>query len=182
MLDEYVVQDSMQARAILNPARLRVLLAFDVPKTSAQVAREIGEVPNRVGHHIRLLRQLGLLVMCYRQGRRVFLERKARNFRIPFSLTPYSSLEEALGLASAEILQLLRQAVVHWQQELDEEFILVGEDFPKLPRSPVKILDLVLTSEQVAMLEEMLRNLSNNGKRGVAGRRYKLAVLLAPVH
>ncbi len=32
------------------------------------------------------------------------------------------------------------------------------------------------------MLEEMLRNLSNNGKRGVAGRRYKLAVLLAPVH
>jgi len=91
-------------------------------------------------------------------------------------------LEEALGLASAEILQLLRQAVAHWQQELDEEFILVGEDFPKLPRSPVKILDLVLTSEQVAMLEEMLRNLSNNGKRGVAGRRYKLAVLLAPVH
>ncbi|WP_245533708.1 hypothetical protein [Calidithermus timidus] len=91
-------------------------------------------------------------------------------------------MEEALGLASAEILQLLRQAVAHWQQELDEEFILVGEDFPKLPRSPVKILDLVLTSEQVAMLEEMLRNLSNNGKRGVAGRRYKLAVLLAPVH
>ncbi|WP_245393781.1 hypothetical protein [Allomeiothermus silvanus] len=91
-------------------------------------------------------------------------------------------MEEALGLASAEILQLLRQAVAHWQQELDEEFILVGEDFPKLPRSPVKILDLVLTSEQVAMLEEMLRNLSNNGKRGIAGRRYKLAVLLAPVH
>lgn len=181
MVYEYIVQEPRQVQAILNPARLRVLLAFDVPKTSAQVARELGEPPNRVGHHIRLLLELGLLVVCYRQGRKVFLERKARNFKIPFFLTPYSGLEETLGLASTEILQMLRQAVVHWQQELDEEFILLGEDIPRLPRSPVKILDLKLTGEQVAMLEETIHNLSNSNGCEVAGRRYKLAVLLIPL-
>ena len=116
MVDEYIVREPRQVQALLHSVRLQILLAFDSPKTSAQVARELGEPPNRIGHHVRLLLQLGLLVVCYRRGRKVFLERKARNLKIPFSLTPYSDLEEAMRLASAEILQLLRQAVVYWRQ------------------------------------------------------------------
>lgn len=180
MVDEYIVREPRQVQALLHSVRLRILLAFDSPKTSAQVARELGEPPNRIGHHVRLLLQLGLLVVCYRRGRRVFLERKARNLKIPFSLTPYSDLEEVMRLASTEILQLLRQAVVYWRQQADDEFLLVGEDLPRLPRSPVKLLDLTLTFEQIVTLEEMLRKLSEDNECKGVGQRYKLGVLFVP--
>lgn len=180
MVDEYIVREPRQAQALLHPARLRIWLAFDAPKTSAQVARELGEPPNRIGHHVRRLLQLGLLVVCSRRGRRVFLERKARNLKIPFSLTPYSDLEEVMRLASAEILQLLRQAVVDWHPQADDAFLLAGEDLPRLSRSPVKFLDLTLTLEQVVMLEEMLRKLSEDNQGKGAGRRYRLGVILVP--
>ncbi len=50
------------ATALLHPLRGRLLARFRAPRSTAEVARELGLPRQRVGHHVRVLRRCGLLV------------------------------------------------------------------------------------------------------------------------
>lgn len=63
----------------------------------------------------------------------------------------------------------------------DEEFVLLGEEIPLKPQSPVRLLELTLTAEEVLMLEETIRRLSVNSRIKAPGRRFKVGLLLAPL-
>ena len=49
------------ATAMLHPVRSRLLEQFREPRSAAEVARELGLPRQRIGHHVRLLRDRGLL-------------------------------------------------------------------------------------------------------------------------
>lgn len=49
------------AAAMLHPVRSRLLEQFREPRSAAEVARELGLPRQRIGHHVRLLRDRGLL-------------------------------------------------------------------------------------------------------------------------
>jgi hypothetical protein len=86
-----------------------------------------------------------------------------------------------LQLALAQLSELIRQSVVYWRPRSDEEFVLLGEEIPLKPQSPVRLLELTLTAEEVLMLEETIRRLSVNSRIKAPGRRFKVGLLLAPL-
>lgn len=49
------------ATALLHPLRGRLLEQFQAPRSTAEVARKLGLPRQRVGHHVRVLRERGLL-------------------------------------------------------------------------------------------------------------------------
>ncbi|MGQ0720549.1 MAG: helix-turn-helix domain-containing protein [Candidatus Eiseniibacteriota bacterium] len=55
------VEDPETARVLLHPARSRILARLRAPASATEVARALGEPPPRVNHHVRRLRDAGLV-------------------------------------------------------------------------------------------------------------------------
>jgi DNA-binding transcriptional ArsR family regulator len=55
------VEDPETARVLLHPARSRILARLRSPASATEVARALGEPPARVNHHVRRLREAGLV-------------------------------------------------------------------------------------------------------------------------
>lgn len=86
------VEDPETARVLLHPARSRILAKLRVPASATEVARALGEPPARVNHHVRRLRDAGLVS---RAGTRriknlteVLYVAMARTFVIAEGVTP----------------------------------------------------------------------------------------------
>jgi DNA-binding transcriptional ArsR family regulator len=179
MKDEYLLQLREQASALMNPARQKILSAFDRPKTTAQVARELRQPRNRIGHHVRRLQKLGLLVEVERRGRSVSLQRVAQNLRVPFSLTPYSEPEEAWQAALGDLGSLLKKAASDWSSQPDSDFFVMGEDLqPRVP-SPVRLWQVQLDQEDIEALEHAV-NLILGKKSKASSKPFIFGLLLLP--
>jgi DNA-binding transcriptional ArsR family regulator len=61
LLDTYVVESPEQAMALLNPLRAEILNRLAEPASAAELARSIGEIPQRVNYHLKALEKVGLV-------------------------------------------------------------------------------------------------------------------------
>lgn len=62
MKDAFVVNDLEQLKALADPLRRRVLMAFCcAPATTKQIAVRLGEKPTRLYHHVETLEKAGLV-------------------------------------------------------------------------------------------------------------------------
>jgi len=62
--DIYTISDLEQVRALADPFRLKLLGAFGGrPKTTKQVAQQLGEKPTKLYHHVEALKRVGLLAL-----------------------------------------------------------------------------------------------------------------------
>ena len=68
------IQGLDQVRALADPLRLRLLEAFHVERTTAQVAQLLEEKPTRLYHHVDALERAGLLRKTRTQRKRGTLE------------------------------------------------------------------------------------------------------------
>jgi DNA-binding transcriptional ArsR family regulator len=59
--ESYVVDTPEQAMALLNPLRGEIVARLMKPASAAEVARQLGEQPQRVNYHLKALEKAGLV-------------------------------------------------------------------------------------------------------------------------
>ncbi len=83
----HVISDVAQLKSIANPLRLRLLAEFsDEPRTTKQVADQLGEKPTKLYHHVDALYENGLLTLVREVPKRGTTEKYyqaiAKQFRV----------------------------------------------------------------------------------------------------
>jgi DNA-binding transcriptional ArsR family regulator len=59
--DSYLIDAPEQAMALLNPLRGEILARMMEPSSATEVARHLGETPQRVNYHLKALEKAGLV-------------------------------------------------------------------------------------------------------------------------
>jgi DNA-binding transcriptional ArsR family regulator len=59
--ETHVVRSPEQAAALLNPLRAEILAHTREPASAAEVARKIGDSPQRINYHLKALEKVGLV-------------------------------------------------------------------------------------------------------------------------
>jgi DNA-binding transcriptional ArsR family regulator len=59
--NSYVVETPEQAMALLNPLRGEIVARLMEPASAAEVARQLGEQPQRINYHLKALEKAGLV-------------------------------------------------------------------------------------------------------------------------
>ena len=86
------VEEAESARALLHPLRSRVLAELREPRSATEVAKALGQPAPRVNHHVRRLKEAGLIRRAgtrrVRNLTEVLYVAMARTFVISEALTP----------------------------------------------------------------------------------------------
>jgi DNA-binding transcriptional ArsR family regulator len=61
MRDVMLIEEPEQAAAILNPIRLELLRRSDEPRTCTDLAEALGETPQKIYYHVKVLERAGAL-------------------------------------------------------------------------------------------------------------------------
>jgi predicted ArsR family transcriptional regulator len=122
MSNVYKIKDLNQARLLSDPLKLRLLQAFaDSPKTTKQVAAELGESVTKLYRHVDALHDAGLLLVTAERRKRGTTERTfravAQRFEADHSLFSgeggdegAEAAREMLRISETEILEVLARA------------------------------------------------------------------------
>lgn len=116
---------------------------FVHPRSPSEVAGKAGMPPNLAHHHARKLADLGLLFQQRREGRRVYYQLAAREFRVPWAVVP--PVDETAG----ELGNIGRLSAA-FREAYEKSWLAAGEtaeyvagfsdvDTPSLP--PEEVLD-----------------------------------------
>jgi DNA-binding transcriptional ArsR family regulator len=87
-----LVDAAQTAAAMLHPVRSRLLEEFREPRSAAEVARALDLPRQRIGHHVRVLRDSGLLEKAGERRRGNFVEKLLRTTARAYVIAP-----QALG-------------------------------------------------------------------------------------
>jgi len=61
MRDVMLIEKPEQAEALLNPLRLELLRRADEPRTCTELAQALGETPQKIHYHVKVLERAGAL-------------------------------------------------------------------------------------------------------------------------
>jgi DNA-binding transcriptional ArsR family regulator len=61
ILESYMIEAPEQAMALLNPLRGEIIARMMEPASAAEIARQLGETPQRVNYHLKALEKAGLV-------------------------------------------------------------------------------------------------------------------------
>ncbi len=87
-----LVEGTDQAATLLHPVRMQLLERFRDPSSAAEVARDLELPRQRVGHHVRLLREHGLLESVGERRKGNFVEQMLQTTARAYVIVP-----QALG-------------------------------------------------------------------------------------
>lgn len=59
--ETYMVTSTEQAVALLNPLRAEILSGMTEPVSAAEIARSMGETPQKINYHLKALEKVGLV-------------------------------------------------------------------------------------------------------------------------
>lgn len=99
--DFALIDGAEQASAALHPLRSRLLEQFREPHSAAAAARRLGLPRQRIGHHVRLLRQHGLLEQVGERRRGAFTEQLLQTTARAWAISPRAL--GAIGMAPEDI-------------------------------------------------------------------------------
>ena len=153
MKDTYKIKDLDQVRLLSDPLKLQLIQAFaEAPKTTKQVAAELGESVTKLYRHVDALHDSGLLVVVEEKQKRGTVERTfravAQRFEADHALFADGAGEEGanaaremLRLSETEILSKLANA-----SDDDEEQAIIMRIRGRA--SPEKIAELRATLQE----------------------------------
>lgn len=170
MQDQHVIRSFEELKAVSDPLRSRILAVLSRgAMTTLQVARELGEKPTRLYHHVDLLERTGLIRLVREQPKRGtverYLEPVARVFVIDRDL--FNPSGDAQAASAADAVQALVDAVLGQTiTELRER--LAAGDLPLDDRARMKLARLHVRGgdARIARLMRAVEALINE-----AGRR-----------
>lgn len=96
-----VLREPARAELLLQPLRARILIEAREPVSAAEVARRLGETPQKVNYHVTTLVEAGLLLPAGERRRRNLVERRYRASARRYVLSP--ELLGSLGIAPAGV-------------------------------------------------------------------------------
>ena len=153
MKETYKIKDLDQVRLLSDPLKLQLIQAFaEAPKTTKQVAAELGESVTKLYRHVDALHDSGLLVVVEEKQKRGTVERTfravAQRFEADHSLFADETGEEGanaaremLRVSEAEILSIVANA-----SDGDEEQAIIMRIRGRA--SPEKITELRTTLQE----------------------------------
>lgn len=62
--ESYLIESPEQALALLNPVRGEIVAQLVEPASAAEVARVLGDTPQRINYHLKMLEKVGLVRRC----------------------------------------------------------------------------------------------------------------------
>ena len=62
MRDVMLIEEAERAGALLNPLRIEILRRADEPKTCNELAEAVGETPQKIYYHVKVLERAGAIV------------------------------------------------------------------------------------------------------------------------
>lgn len=167
------IENVEAARAL--KANTGFLDLFVNPRSPTDIADAAGMAPNLAHHHASKLAKLGLLFEQRRQGRKVYYQLAAREFRVPWSvLPPVDETAGELKTAQDLLLAFSRAYEVSWLAAGEQEEYVAGfgdaltpPTAPQKPSSPpvqaipthFEALTLRLTPERYRRLVQTLSQL-----------------------
>lgn len=83
-----VVDDPEQAQLLLNPLRRRVLREAKTPASASEIARRLGESPQKVNYHVGALADAGLLLPAGETRKRNLVEKRYTATAFAYALAP----------------------------------------------------------------------------------------------
>jgi len=149
--DSYKIKDLEQVRLLTDPLKLQLIQAFaEAPKTTKQVAAELGESVTKLYRHVDALHNSGLLLVVEEKQKRGTIERTfravAKRFEADHSLFTdengpdgINAGREMMRAVEAEIMNVLANAS---GDDDDDKAIIMRI---KGRASPEKIAELKLT-------------------------------------
>jgi hypothetical protein len=109
----YTITDLEQVRVLADPFRIKLLGAFGGrPRTTKQVAQQLGEKPTKLYHHVEALKRLGLLDLKATRPNRGTVEKYyqaiATRFRIGATLfSPRETSDSMADETAAMLMSIL---------------------------------------------------------------------------
>jgi DNA-binding transcriptional ArsR family regulator len=137
-----LVENAEQAMALLHPLRADLVSRLLEPASAAELARAIGEAPQRLNYHLKALEKVGLIrKVGTRQVRNlveVLYQAVAKTFILAESLSlPADTLERLKEHGS--LLQLVTTA-----EQMKKDAVLLMEQLPTAGEIPSASLQLQL--------------------------------------
>ena len=178
--EHFVIKDLDQIKALADPLRQRILgLLVNQPRTTKQVAIELGEPLTKLYRHVEMLEQAGLITLVRTVPKRgateKYFQAVARSFAVAGnSLSPEAAteVEEMFSKAFEEILSEVRAGVCR-----------VGGDQPAGPgRAFLASCEVRVTPERLIELQERLAGLAQefSCEDGETVAPFKLLIAMCP--
>ena len=123
----FAFTDLRQIRVLADPLRWRMLRALhDRSMTTKQLARELGERPSRLYHHVNALESVGLIQLVETKQKRGMIEKyykaRAENFVLTSRLLPSDpELSGSIGSVDAIVREAAQAALEGLKQVLAVE-------------------------------------------------------------
>jgi DNA-binding transcriptional ArsR family regulator len=188
---DHLIRDELQLKAVADPLRLRLLLAFaGRPRTIKQVAEELGERPGRLYHHVEVLERAGLVRVASTRPVRGAIERSYVGVATRFSVDQSLLMPHPTGgRPDPGTMLLIGSALADTREGLIRSFArkdrLAAHERPYL-----KLRRLDSTREEIeairAKIDELLQLIQEQAEahegqeRPGDARRFTLTLALAP--
>lgn len=110
-----VLDDAAAAHAALSPLRLQLLQALDEPASASELGSRLALSRQKVGYHLRVLEEHGLIELAEERQRRGFVERRFRRCGTPVLspdlVEPDASLSPADAMSAQAVVAAAADAV-----------------------------------------------------------------------
>ncbi len=177
MRDVILVHQAERAGALLNPLRIQVLKLLDEPRTCTEVARALGETPQKVYYHVKVLERAGAVEKVEERRVRAIAEglyqASARSFWLsPDLVGKVGGSRRARDQMSLEFLLSLAEGL---QSDVGRLAELTHGDVPSLGLSlEIRLADAADRDRFLREVREAVQNIARNygsteARRGSAG-------------
>ena len=180
----FVLSDLKQVKALADPLRQALLGAFGgEPKTTKQIAENLGEKPTKLYHHVERLERVGLLKLVKKRQNRGTVEKYYQAVGKKFAVHPKlfgdfpkgkkSPIERALASAFDSALEEIRQG-------LEVKFLGTGAEHPTAVFGQAQIR---ATPKQAMRLRAQIEGLMKKvrGESRDQGDRYRILIVSYPL-
>lgn len=147
-----------QLRALADPLRQRILEAFcTAPMTTKQVAKQLGEKPTKLYHHVEILEETGLIRLVETRQNRGTIEKYfqavAKQFIVDHDLLSLSGpSEDAIGELQGMVINTLQEGLAEARQRFSIAHL--GSTSHQLP--------LVLAQRRIRASQAQIEKLSQS--------------------
>ena len=100
------IRELSTAKVLLNPIRIELVRRLREPRTCGELASELGLTPQRVGNHLKALRDAGLVTVTAQRRVRNLIEATYQAAGKAYWLSPRLLREEPTGRELADQLSL----------------------------------------------------------------------------
>lgn len=190
MLEQYIISDIKQLKALSHSSRVKILSALaDKAMTAKQLADQFGEEPAKTSYHVKQLLKVGLVELVFtRETQNGIIEKYYRAIAREFQTDPYLARQpEGRTHLEAGFLRTLNKTqsdfLRAYRNDLERNQAAAAEGEAVSSRTSFDFHTLHTTPEKVQEFLEELRKLAAKlmDTNGAGNTEYTFHYLVFPV-